>query len=259
MENRESIGIGIRLIEAADAENVTARLLGGVAVAIHSATAGLPGFRRTYEDVDIVIDKRGRKRIDAVAMDCGFLPDTQFNNLHGLDRRTYYSDDAGKLDVFIGDFSMCHTISFDDRLNADHPTVALADLLLTKAQIYELNRKDAFDLLAILADHPIGTGDDETINVTRIASVCGKDWGTWRTVIKTLDALADIARAEPEIESQREGILVKLAELRDEMERAPKSAKWKMRSKVGERKIWYDLPEDPDRHPAVVQPSITGN
>jgi hypothetical protein len=43
------------------------------------------------------------------------------------------------------------------------------------------------------------------------------------------------------------------------MERAPKSAKWKMRSKVGERKIWYDLPEDPDRHPAVVQPSITGN
>jgi hypothetical protein len=251
MDDRDSIGIGITLIQGADAANVTARLLGGVAVAIHSTTAREPAFQRRYDDVDIVVDKRGRKRIDAVAMECGFLPDVEFNNLHGLERRTYYSDELGKLDVFIGEFSMCHTISFDDRLEADHPTVALADLLLTKAQIYELNRKDAFDLLAILADHPIGSGDDETINATRIASVCGRDWGTWRTVGKTLDTIEEMARTEPGVESHRAIILERLAELRDEMERAPKSAKWRMRSKVGDRKVWYELPEDPDRHPAM--------
>jgi hypothetical protein len=251
MDDRDSIGIGVKLIQAADAANVTARLLGGVAVAIHSVTARLPGFQRNYDDVDIVTDKRGRKRIDAVAVDCGFLPDVQFNNLHGLERRTYYSDESGKLDVFIGEFTMCHTISFDGRLEADHPTVALADLLLTKAQIYELNRKDALDILAIVADHPLGTGDEDTINVTRITEVCGKDWGMWRTVCKTLDTVEHIARIEPEMEALRDAIVSRLADLRGEIERAPKSAKWKMRNKVGDRKVWYELPEDPDRHPAV--------
>lgn len=251
MDERNPIGIGVNLIEAADARNVTARLLGGVAVAIHSTTAGQPTFKRNYDDVDIVIDKRSRKRIDTVCMDCGFLPDVEFNNLHGLERRTYYSEEAGKLDVFIGEFAMCHTISFDGRFDADHPTVPLADLLLTKAQIYELNRKDAFDLLAILADHPIGASDDEMINVDRINAVCGKDWGTWRTVTKTLDTVEDITRTEPGLEAQRDAILARVAELRSEMERAPKSARWKMRAKVGERKVWYELPEDPDRHPTM--------
>jgi hypothetical protein len=251
MDDHDSVGIGLKLIHAADTANVSARLLGGVAVAIHSATARLPAFQRRYDDVDIVIDKRGRKRIDAVVMECGFAPDVEFNNLHGLDRRTYYSDELGKLDVFIGEFSMCHTLYLHDRLEADHPTLALADLLLTKAQIYELNRKDAFDLLAILADHPIGGGDEETINVTRISSVCGKDWGMWRTVSKTLATVADIARTEAAVDAYRDIILARLAELRDEIDRAPKSARWKMRNKVGDRKVWYELPEDPDRHPAV--------
>jgi hypothetical protein len=251
MDGRDPIGIGVKLIEAADARSVTARLLGGVAVAIHSTTAKEPSFKRDYDDVDIVIDKRSRKNIDNVCMDCGFLPDVEFNNLHGLERRTYYSEEAGKLDVFIGEFAMCHTISFDGRLDADHPTVSVADLLLTKAQIYELNRKDAFDLFAILADHPIGASDNEMINVERINSVCGKDWGTWRTVNKTLETVADMARTEAGLEAQRDTILTRVAELREAMEQAPKSAKWKMRAKVGERKIWYELPEDPDRHPTM--------
>ncbi len=251
MDNHDPVSAALNLVTAADDANVTARLLGGVAVALHCDTARTPAFQRAYDDVDIVIDKRARRHIDRVAASCGFAPDVEFNNLHGLERRTYYSDEAGKLDVFIGEFSMCHRLSFDERLDADHPTVALADLVLTKAQIYELNRKDAFDLIAILADHPLGGDDDDTINVTRITTVCGRDWGMWRTVSKTLETVDQIVGTAPEAEGHRDVIRSRLADLRSEMDQAPKSAKWKMRAKVGDRKIWYDLPEDPDRHPAA--------
>jgi hypothetical protein len=30
----------------------------------------------------------------------------------------------------------------------------------------------------------------------------------------------------------------------DQIEQVPKSTKWKMRAKVGEKKRWYELPED---------------
>lgn len=251
MDDRDPMSIGVNLIQATDDANVTARLVGGVAIALHSPTARLPAFQRKYDDVDIVTDKRGRRKIDDVLAAAGFEPDVQFNNLHGLERRIYYSEELGKLDVFIGEFSMCHTLSFDGRLEADHPTVALADLFLTKAQIYELNRKDALDILAILADHSLGTGDEDTVNVVRITDVCGKDWGMWRTVNKTLDTVEHIARTEPEMEMCRDTLVSRLGDLREEIDKAPKSAKWKMRNKVGDRKVWYELPEDPDRHPAV--------
>jgi len=243
--------IGVSVIRAADDANVPARLLGGVAVALHCPTASLPAFQRQYEDIDVVIEKRGRKHIDAIARSCGFEPDIEFNNLHGLERRTYYSERHGKMDVFVGRFSMCHSLSFEGRLEADHPTVSLADLVLTKAQIYELNLKDAHDLIALLADHPVASGDDETINADRIGDVCGKDWGFWRTVTRTFETIEQIVRSEPVLAPQRETVVSALAVLRRELERAPKSSKWKMRSKVGDRKSWYALPEDPDRKPAV--------
>jgi hypothetical protein len=241
----------INLIKAADDANVTARLLGGIAIALHSPSASLSAFTRNYDDIDIVIEKRGRKQIDAVIAGCGYEPDVEFNNLHGLERRAYYSEHQGKLDVFIGGFSMCHDLSFEGRLEADHPTVPLADLLLTKAQIYELNRKDAYDLIALLADHEIASGDEDVINADRIAQVCGSDWGFWRTVNHTIDTVEHHARADAELDEQRERVLDAIGTLRDQLERAPKSAKWRLRAKVGDRKLWYALPEDPDRHPSM--------
>jgi hypothetical protein len=251
METQDRRQTAINLIRAADDANLTARLLGGIAIAVHSPRASLAPFSRNYDDIDIVIEKRGRKHVDAVMIECGYQPDVEFNNLHGLERRTYYSEAQGKLDVFVGEFSMCHALSFDGRLEADHPTVPLADLFLTKAQIYELNRKDAYDLIVLLADHEIDSGDDDVINADRIAQVCGSDWGFWRTVNHTLDTVEHHARSDVELEDHRQRVLAAIATLRDQLERAPKTAKWKLRAKVGERKIWYELPEDPDRHPAV--------
>ena len=78
----------------------------------------------------------------------------------------------------------------------DSPTIPLAELFLTKAQIVQLNEKGLLDLLALLADHPVGEGDDETINADRIVKLCGADWGLAKTVTLTLDRVAQAAAAD---------------------------------------------------------------
>jgi hypothetical protein len=251
MPECDPIATAMALIRSADAANLRARLLGGIAVAVHSPTASMPAFKRDYDDIDILIDKPARKRIDELVASAGYEPDVEFNNLHGLERRTYYSQTDGKLDVFVGEFSMCHTLSLAHRLETDHPTVSLADLFLTKAQIYELNRKDAYDLIALVVDHDVGRGDEDTISFERVGEVCGNDWGFWRTVTRTLDTLEQIVRSDQQLAAVREVAIERIAALREALEHAPKSAKWKLRARVGDRKVWYSLPEDPDRHPAV--------
>ena len=243
--------VGTDLVAAADEEGIAARLLGGVAVALHCPGAARPPYARAYEDIDLMIEKQGRKRIDEVAAACGFAPDQEFNNIHGLERRAYYSEEAGKLDVFVGEFSMCHTLSFDGRLDIDSPTIALSDLVLTKAQIYELNRKDAYDLLAVLADHTVGEEELGMIGAPRIRDVCGNDWGMWRTVSRTLETIEELVNTDDALRDSRPAIVSAIGDIRHAMTAAPKSAKWKMRARIGDRKVWYALPEDPDRHPAV--------
>ena len=49
-------------------------------------------------------------------------------------------------------------------------------------------------------------------------------------------------------EKEKEAVVERLARLRQVIEEAPKSMKWKMRAKVGEKKRWYDLPEDVVTH-----------
>jgi hypothetical protein len=42
-----------------------------------------------------------------------------------------------------------------------------------------------------------------------------------------------------------------IAALVSAMEHAPKTRGWKLRARIGERKRWYDEPEEVDRSPAA--------
>jgi hypothetical protein len=238
---------GKQLVRTAEAAGIRARLLGGVAIGIHSPSTALPCFQRPYEDIDIAIEKSARRKIDVVVANCGYQPDVEFNNFNGSERRVYYSETHGKLDVFVGQFSMCHVLSLEGRFELDTPTLPLADLLLTKAQIYELNRKDAYDLLALMLDHEIGLGDDDVIDAERIRQVCGADWGFWRTVRNSLELLEVHVGRDADLADYRQHLSEAIAQLREHLDSAPKSPKWKLRSKIGDRKVWYVLPEDPER------------
>ena len=138
---------------------------------------------------------------------------------------------------------MCHSIPVAGRLELDPVTLPIADLLLTKLQIVELNDKDRRDLLRLLLDHEVA---DDAVG-GHVARVCGRDWGLWRTCTRNLEALAGSLPEYDLDPGARSTIDARLAQLAEQIERGPRSVGWKARSVVGERMQWYELPEEPDR------------
>jgi hypothetical protein len=219
-----------QLVKAGSDNGTTVRMLGGIAIAMRCPTALTPNFKREYSDLDAVVPYDQRGQVDAVAAQVGLEADRAFNAQRGNERRCYHRADGLKLDVFVEKFSMCHDVPLGaERLSINESTVPLAELLLTKAQIVELTDKDAGDLFVLFHDHDLST-DESGINSVRIGEICGQDWGIWRTVSGTL----------------RQLVTERIERLLAEMEAAPKSRKWKMRNRVGDRVAWYVLPEEPN-------------
>src|SRR5207302_7101223 len=111
---------------------------------------------------------------------------TAVNTRHWKGRLLVVADAHGRqVDVFVGSFRMCHEIPFERRLGAQEGTVPLAELVLTKLQIIELNEKDVRDAVALFVEHDV-TDDDIGINAGRVAELCAEDWGLWRTITRNL-------------------------------------------------------------------------
>ena len=122
---------------------------------------------------------------------------------------------------------MCHAIPVGERAGLDLPTLPLAELLLTKLQIVQLNPKDAADCVTLLLDHPAGSGDHETINAGRIAELCARDWGLWRTItgsLKTVLLHLDALDLKPDA---RRTVAEHAGALRQAIDAAPKSLRWR--------------------------------
>jgi hypothetical protein len=220
---------GVALVESAQEGGATLRLLGGAAVIVH----GTGVAHRTIGDLDAVTGRKDVKRLTAVLKDRGYEPEARFNALHG-DRRLIFHGPPGKLDVFVDRFEMCHRLDLGSRLAIDSPTIPVSDLLVTKLQVVELNEKDARDLAELLRHHGLGTGPGDHFDAEYLGSLVGDDWGLWRTLTGTLDRLPELA---PDVASQA-------AAVRGVLDDAPKGRRWRMRAKVGERKRWYELPDD---------------
>ena len=145
-----------RLIDAASQNKIQLRAFGGLAILAHSQT-NPKYFRRDAPDLDFLVPKNDRQKLESFFRANSYSPDKQFNLLNGMRRQIYYYDPAPSLhvDILVGDFEMCHKLPLDDRLNIDPVTIPLAELLLSKAQVVELNRKDALDIISLLLNNEI--------------------------------------------------------------------------------------------------------
>jgi hypothetical protein len=179
------------------------------------------------------VPRRDARAITGFLEGRGYTANKRFNALHG-DTRMIFHGPAGKLDVFVGAFSMCHALELDKRLELDSPALTATDLLLTKLQIVELNAKDAHDASVLLTEHSLEPGDGDQIDVAYVARLTGDDWGLWRTVTGTLRRLADLYPA----------VAGRCRELLSAIDAAPKSRRFKLRARIGERVVWYELPEE---------------
>ena len=236
-----------RLIDAAQSRGICLRPVGGLAMKIHCPSAGLLQLKRSYADIDMVCDKPGGRKLEKILPEQGYIPDRPFNTLNG-DRRQLYQDEYNQrqLDVFIGDFEMCHKIPLSARLYADSLSVPLAELFLTKAQIVQLNQKDLLDMLALLIDHPVGASDMETINQEIIGGLCARDWGLFTTVSISLQKLTDFLASNSLNlgKAQIQLALDRISAIQRVMDGAPKTLAWKARSKIGKRLRWYEEVEE---------------
>ncbi len=228
------------MLGAARDAGLTLRLLGGVAVNVRSR--GLPAaLTREYKDLDFATSKKSAGDLQKLLRDLGYEPHLGFNAMNGRERLLFYDNpNERQVDVFVRSFRMCHEIPLEERLTVDEDTVPLAELLLTKLQIIELNEKDVRDTVALLLEHEV-TDDDSGVNASHVASLCADDWGLWRTISHNLESLRDRVGA---YDVDREAVRSRVSVLLDRIEAAPKSRSWRMRAKVGERKRWYQLPAE---------------
>lgn len=163
--------------------------------------------------------------------------------LHGH-RRLYFWDEANQrqADVFVDEANLCHRIDLRKRLELVPLTISLTDLTLLKLQVVETNEKDLLDISAIFADHDL-TDDEEGVNATYIAALTASNWGLWRTIGMVAERSERFAL---ELAGFEAGQLVaeRLHRLRTRLETVPKTRGWKLRARIGERKRWYEIPEE---------------
>ena len=204
-------------------------------------------FTREYHDLDFVIAENDRKRIDPFFQAMGYESNRQFNLLNGSKRQIYLDPNSDRhVDIFVGKFEMCHKLPMNGRLEIDPVTVPLTELLLSKAQIVELNRKDALDIACLLLYNETGNTDQGRINLDYIAKLCSQDWGLYKTTSMSLQRVENVVRAESLnlAESERDLILKRVSEIYQTFDSMPKSLAWQMRDKVGTRVRWYEEVEE---------------
>ncbi|MGE5074195.1 MAG: hypothetical protein ACM3MF_12275 [Anaerolineae bacterium] len=232
-------------------KHVLMRLIGALAFRTHCQQYGYiqDKLGRKFTDFDFVSYPRFVRDVRRVLTDLGYEEDRQVTQLFG-DRRMLFHDPAfGRhTDIFYNVLDFCHPINFVGRLEMEQLTVPLAELLLEKMQIVQINEKDLIDSIMLLRAHPICDRDNETINGHVIVGILSHDWGFWRTCTGNLKLLDEKLAGYAELaDEDRQVVHARILELQDRIADAPKSLRWKARAQVGERVKWYKEVEELER------------
>jgi len=230
----------IRLLDAAKEKKLVWRVIGACAIKLRC-----PKFEFLYDrmdrritDIDLVTYSRYVGQTRSLLSEFGYFPDDKVNAFQPT-RHLYYSKNL-MVDVFIDRLEMCHNVDFRGRLELDNQTVPLADLMLCKLQNVHLNEKDVKDCIVLLREHEVSGGHADTIDPKHIARVLSQDWGFYHTFTENLIRIRDSLPMYDALgEADRRVIVAGLDKLSESIEGEPKSAKWRMRARVGTKKKWY--------------------
>jgi hypothetical protein len=233
-----------RVLSAAAQRDLPVRLIGGLAVYFHADPLH-PAFERPYKDIDLATVKGSSRKVAEMMTELGYEPAKEFNALNGHRRLLFYDvPHERQVDIFVGSFEMCHAIPISQRIALEPDTIPLAELLLTKLQVVELNNKDLTDIVALLHHHEVADHDQDAINAAFIAGLTAEDWGLWRTSKLNLERVRDGSVEVGLSDSEQSVVLDKVEVLWSRIEAEPKSRRWKRRARIGDRKRWYETPDE---------------
>jgi hypothetical protein len=232
-----------RVLKASDDAGITLRVIGSLAFQMHCQQFGYlqAAMGRAYTDIDFAAYQKQAKEIRVLMAGLGYHENHEVFIVSEGNRAIFERPDIGlHIDVFYEKLDFSHVISWKDRLEVDYPSIPLAEMLLEKMQIVQINEKDIIDTIMLFLEHPLGEVDKETINIKRIASLCSIDWGLWRTTTMNLDKVRQMAHSYQQLTDEQKKIIdsqVKAALGRIDLE--PKSLAWRLRARVGDRVKWY--------------------
>ncbi len=239
-----------RIIEASEDAGVILRVIGSLAFQMHCSEYGYlqAAMGRAYTDIDFAAYRGQVREIKALMAGLGYTENREVFIVSEGERSIFDRPEVGlHVDVFYDKLDFCHTILWEGRLEVDSPSIPLAEMLLEKMQIVQINEKDIIDTIMLLLEHPFGKGDTETINIDRIAKICGSDWGFWRTVSMNLDKVQLLAQGYEQLtDEHKKHVKTQVEFALKKMEKEPKSLAWKLRSRVGDRVRWYKEVDEVD-------------
>jgi hypothetical protein len=243
---------GKKIVEAASKQKIPLRLIGGVAIRVHSGDfaefarklSRLGPGEQEYTDLDFMSYAKFRDPLRKFFESIGYRKRRTTLSSAATQRHIYFHPDGWFFaDVFFGKLLAAnHPIDFRGRLELDSPTISLADLLLEKLQIVSFTEKDLKDTLVLLRAHVLSDGQaPEAIDARYIASLLSKNWGFWYTVTTNLKGLRKAVSEMTDLnETEKNDITSKIGKLLEIIDNEPKTAGWKMRSVIGTKKRWYN-------------------
>lgn len=241
----------LKVLNREENRDIIMRLIGALAFRTHCPQFGClqDALGRVFTDIDFASYRRFYERIIELLTELGYREDLQVSRLFGAERLLFHDDINNRhIDVFFDQLRFSHVLPLKGRLEVEKLTLPLAELLMEKMQIVKLNEKDLVDTIMLVMEHPIGEIDEEAINAPIIAKLCAKDWGLWRTITGNLELVAHFLDRYPQLsQGDREVVTKRLKEVREYMDREPKSLAWKARKRIGERMKWYEDVEELSR------------
>ncbi len=249
------------IVDAARAQGVQLRLTGGLA--IRRYCTDLDFMDREYSDIDFIGLSDQKKEIHTAfeqldytenryvtqSTDSGQLQYIKREALEGMKaeaeaaaagvQSSYEPPLVDHVDIFLDVMRMDHDLDVRDRLEIDDYAISPADAFIAKMQIGKINQKDVHDVVALVKDVPLRDVDDDTsIDLLHIADVCSKDWGLYQDITTNIDIALAMVDDYGLTEAQQDRVYARLAAIKESVESASKSIRWRLRATVGERVAW---------------------
>jgi hypothetical protein len=262
-----------KIVEEAKRKEIILRIIGGLGIAIRCrdfrdfavklGRVGMGGKQaQEYSDLDLMSYRKYRDDVKSFFGEMGYAKRRATLSSAASERQIYYHPKGWfSVDVFFDKLLVAnHPIDFSGRLELDFPTITVTDFLLEKIQMWEaFSAKDLKDcLLLFKACEVKEKSEKEGIDASHIAKLLSDDWGFWYTAttnlkkihrfVSELDKLgADLGLSPEKIpEKDRKETAGKIEKVLAIIDQAPKSFGWKMRSKVGVKRRWYNPVERPE-------------
>ena len=247
-----------RIVEEGRKQGLILRAMGGVGIRLRTLEYQELGQRlgrlgedeQEFTDLDFVTYKKLRKQMQGFFEGLGYRKRRATLSSAASERQIYFHHDGWFfVDVFFDKLMVAnHRLDFRRRLEVNPLTLSPTDLLLQKLQIVSFSEKDFKDSLILLFAHQLAQEDEEeAINAKYIATLLSKDWGFWYTLTTNLKAIKDLLPTmEALSDDERSTIASRADELLAHIEAEPKSRGWKIRSKIGPKRRWYEPVETED-------------